>query len=184
MADRIQHYCGQCREHTLHELDADPVNHLAHLLVTLLFCGLWLPIWILVAITAPRREHRCMTCGQVPGERTPRKIAEDQRRAEADRERRAAEAKIRSAQNAEARGRAIDATTRATASLATQAVALSGASLVALRQAAGATVRQVDSGLAKLAGEDPGGLWLARFLLVGSCVVCAGAVAYAAYSVL
>lgn len=33
-----------------------PCNHVLHLLLTLVTCGLWAPIWIIVAVTA--RIHR------------------------------------------------------------------------------------------------------------------------------
>lgn len=41
-----------------------PFNHVLHLLVTVLLCGLWVPVWIIMALS--HREYgnwRCMECG-------------------------------------------------------------------------------------------------------------------------
>ena len=32
-------------------------NHALHLVLTLLTCGMWLPVWFIVAIASPRRVH-------------------------------------------------------------------------------------------------------------------------------
>lgn len=32
-------------------------NHALHLVLTLLTCGMWLPVWLIVAIASPRRVH-------------------------------------------------------------------------------------------------------------------------------
>ncbi|MFD1145926.1 hypothetical protein [Saccharothrix hoggarensis] len=36
----------------------EPVNHLLHGLITVASCGLWLPVWIGMAITHGRRSRR------------------------------------------------------------------------------------------------------------------------------
>jgi hypothetical protein len=74
---RRQEFCRHCKKNTLHELDPDPVNHILHLLLTLFCIGLWLPIWILIALTAPRRRMRCSTCGQIVGAMTVKELEED-----------------------------------------------------------------------------------------------------------
>jgi hypothetical protein len=48
VADRSQDYATL----VVHQ----PVNHVLHLLLTLVTFGLWAPIWLLVAIT--RKDHR------------------------------------------------------------------------------------------------------------------------------
>ena len=60
--------CKKCNKLTLHEQDPDPVNHVLHLLVTVLLLGLWLPVWLLIAITGPVRYMRCLACGYSAGE--------------------------------------------------------------------------------------------------------------------
>jgi hypothetical protein len=34
-----------------------PVNHVLHLLVTVLLCGLWLPVWIVVALDGGEKRQ-------------------------------------------------------------------------------------------------------------------------------
>jgi hypothetical protein len=34
----------------------EPVNHVLHLLVSVLLCGLWLPVWLLIAATGGERR--------------------------------------------------------------------------------------------------------------------------------
>jgi len=37
-----------------------PVNHVLHLLVSVLLCGLWLPVWLLIAATSGERRITLM----------------------------------------------------------------------------------------------------------------------------
>lgn len=43
------------------------VNHVLHLLISVLLCGLWLPIWLLVALTGGEKRHVLSVdqCGNV-----------------------------------------------------------------------------------------------------------------------
>ena len=41
-------YCRHCGRKTPHSVNK--CNHILHFLITILFCGAWLPIWMLVAI--------------------------------------------------------------------------------------------------------------------------------------
>lgn len=52
-----------------------PVNHVLHLLATVFLCGLWLPVWILVALGLGREPYRCPECGYAMGSRLPGLIA-------------------------------------------------------------------------------------------------------------
>ena len=38
-------------------MSGEPVNHVVHLLATVLLCGLWLPIWIIIAATGGEKHH-------------------------------------------------------------------------------------------------------------------------------
>ena len=44
-------------------------SHLVHAIVTLLLCGLWLPIWIIASLQY--YPWRCCTCGTNPHENQP-----------------------------------------------------------------------------------------------------------------
>lgn len=53
-------FCYNCRSQKL--FTKQTPNHLIHLLATLFLCGLWLPVWILIAITS-NTPYRCSWCG-------------------------------------------------------------------------------------------------------------------------
>lgn len=68
-SEQTQDHCARCDRVTLHQRTVDPVNHVLHLLVTLLCCGAWLPVWGVVTLAGPRRSpYRCAVCGQRRGE--------------------------------------------------------------------------------------------------------------------
>jgi hypothetical protein len=48
-------------------VEGKPVNHVLHLLVTVLLCGLWLPIWIIAALNGGERRRVLSVdrCGNV-----------------------------------------------------------------------------------------------------------------------
>lgn len=39
-------------------------SNVLHLLLTVLTCGLWLPVWLLVAVLVAFRPYRCTVCGE------------------------------------------------------------------------------------------------------------------------
>lgn len=39
------------------------VNNLAHALITLFLCGLWIPVWIIITISNNGQPYRCTQCG-------------------------------------------------------------------------------------------------------------------------
>ena len=52
-------FCPTCRRRTLWARPA--TNHVLHLLLTVLICGFWLPIWVLSSVKIG--GWRCQTCG-------------------------------------------------------------------------------------------------------------------------
>ncbi len=57
--DQQMYDCKQCGQKTIH-LVSRP-SHLLHLFLTIVTVGVWLPIWILVAVI--RRAPQCTVCG-------------------------------------------------------------------------------------------------------------------------
>lgn len=55
--DQKSKFCSQCEKQTLWARPES--NFFLHMLLTLVSCGLWLPIWILVSTGG----WRCQTCG-------------------------------------------------------------------------------------------------------------------------
>lgn len=60
--------CQNCHQLRLHTRNVP--NHLVHALVSLFLCGLWLPIWIIVAIVSTE-PFRCNMCGVINTHRLP-----------------------------------------------------------------------------------------------------------------
>ncbi len=52
-------YCPNCKDATIHNID--PINHILHFLITILLCGFWLPVWILLILAA--KKPTCDKCG-------------------------------------------------------------------------------------------------------------------------
>lgn len=52
-------FCKKCKAMTLH-LHHGP-NHVLHLLLTLITCGVWLLIWLMAAAN---RGDQCTVCGR------------------------------------------------------------------------------------------------------------------------
>ncbi|MBL7223420.1 MAG: hypothetical protein ISS72_06190 [Candidatus Brocadiae bacterium] len=52
-------YCLQCKE--VRRFERRGVNHVLHLLLSVFSLGLWVPLWILLAL-CPEVFH-CMACG-------------------------------------------------------------------------------------------------------------------------
>lgn len=53
-------HCPQCNQMRLFQ--SRPMNHTPHLLASIFLCGLWLPIWILLALS-DRPAWHCAFCG-------------------------------------------------------------------------------------------------------------------------
>lgn len=60
-------FCVYCQAPTPSQMVTNPgPNHLVHALLSLFLCGLWLPVWLLIALldkSAGTFMH-CMTCGR------------------------------------------------------------------------------------------------------------------------
>jgi hypothetical protein len=59
--DRKRLFCDMCDEFVLAERDG--FNHTPHLLMTLLCCGFWLPVWAILSLTY-NTPFRCSHCGR------------------------------------------------------------------------------------------------------------------------
>lgn len=53
--------CEHCQQWTQHYRDAP--NHVMHILLTLLTCGIWAPVWLIAAMGGVR-HWRCCRCGR------------------------------------------------------------------------------------------------------------------------
>lgn len=70
--EQNQYVCNRCETVTLHTREVVAFNHILHLLVTILCCGWWAPIWLLK--WSAHKNHpepfRCSRCGQAAGDLT------------------------------------------------------------------------------------------------------------------
>lgn len=57
---QASYFCPQCSAQRL--FTAQEMSHTPHILATVFLCGLWLPIWLLIAATYNPRFH-CAQCG-------------------------------------------------------------------------------------------------------------------------
>jgi len=58
---QIQRHCPICQAPRL--FTKPGLNNLIHALVTIFTCGLWLFIWLIVALINSRAPYRCTNCG-------------------------------------------------------------------------------------------------------------------------
>jgi hypothetical protein len=57
-------HCVACGTRTMFVRDTYPPNHVVHLLATIFLCGLWLPVWITIALwPVPCGPWLCTKCG-------------------------------------------------------------------------------------------------------------------------
>ena len=54
-------YCKHCGKQVL--VRRASTNHVLHLLLSIVTCGVWLPIWILGALCNQTIKWRCTHCG-------------------------------------------------------------------------------------------------------------------------
>lgn len=57
---QASYFCPQCRQKRL--FTAQTMNHTPHILATVFLCGLWLPVWILLA-AGEKPVYHCSQCG-------------------------------------------------------------------------------------------------------------------------
>jgi transcription elongation factor Elf1 len=61
---RAKFNCPHCHDATWHVQSIRDVNHIFHLLFTVLLCGLWLPVWLIFIAVGSQRSHwQCDKCG-------------------------------------------------------------------------------------------------------------------------
>lgn len=60
---QTSNYCVYCDRRRLFVADNKSPDHVLHLVITFLVCGLWLPVWIFLAVTACSPRYRCSDCG-------------------------------------------------------------------------------------------------------------------------
>ncbi len=91
--EQAQFHCPQCRQITLFQRIVTEPNHVLHLLLCLVCCLAWMPVWLLITIlhSIENAAFLCSRCGQAAGQRTAEQlafsnahlaIAQDVRRAE------------------------------------------------------------------------------------------------------
>lgn len=56
-------HCPRCKQHRLFQ--SEELNHVAHLIASIFLCGLWLPVWLILAVFE-RPIWRCSFCGSSP----------------------------------------------------------------------------------------------------------------------
>lgn len=58
-------YCQVCQKQVLTHREHKRPNHILHLLITVLMCGLWFPVWIILTLLhlLPFSSPRCSNCG-------------------------------------------------------------------------------------------------------------------------
>ncbi len=54
--------CNHCQRRTPHE--STTTNHVLHLLATVFLCGMWLPVWLLMAASNDCDGAVCTRCGR------------------------------------------------------------------------------------------------------------------------
>jgi len=70
-------HCDICKRSTMHIRTDHSPNHILHLLLSIITVGLWVPIWIVIAISAPNENPVCSVCGgEMPEERIAQLKAE------------------------------------------------------------------------------------------------------------
>jgi len=55
-------HCKTCGQKRLFEKEKQ--NNLLHLILSLVTVGIWLPVWILIAVLGAFKPYRCTVCGE------------------------------------------------------------------------------------------------------------------------
>jgi hypothetical protein len=58
-------YCNVCQRQSLFQKPR--INHVLHLILSIVTFGLWLFVWLILGIINAGKEPRCTTCGAAPG---------------------------------------------------------------------------------------------------------------------
>jgi hypothetical protein len=59
---RTNFFCASCQTMRLGEKEG--INHVLHLLLSIVTCGVWLIVWLLLALANSMSPFRCTQCGQ------------------------------------------------------------------------------------------------------------------------
>lgn len=184
---RRQDFCRNCEKDTLHELDPDSVNHILNLLITVFLCGIWLPFWIILALTAPRRKWRCLICGQAVDEDTAADRVARAKRLDPNNPKNIAK-RIKELQEAEERSIARERmrlqAMEAAGNVAGKVGSAARTGMWAVLDAVAATVDRIGELTLTLAGGDQFMAWFFRAGLMLAAVAIGAAVVYAASSLL
>lgn len=177
---RRQELCRCCGKVTLHERDPDPVNHILHLLLSLFCCGFWIPIWILLTLTATSRQIRCLTCGHALGSLT----AIDQQAAARQNAKYAAQRQVARDQAVEATGKAAANAAKATGNVLLSGLVAVRTGILAVWLLALTALQQVDRVIWSMAGDDVFMVWFVRCLLVLAMLFVGSLVLYALFQLI
>lgn len=58
-------YCLVCNRQSMFQ--KQKINHVLHFVISLFTFGLWIPVWITLAIINGAKSNRCATCGSTQG---------------------------------------------------------------------------------------------------------------------
>lgn len=61
--ENIGNVCRQCNAQRLFVRTRHETNHVLHLLISALLCGLWIPVWVYLAYHENADQWRCTKCG-------------------------------------------------------------------------------------------------------------------------
>ena len=64
MSNTIMAQCKVCNKHTKHT--QPNTSHILHLILSIITAGLWVPAWILVALSN-KSQAQCTVCGKTKG---------------------------------------------------------------------------------------------------------------------
>jgi hypothetical protein len=60
--DQKQLFCRYCKRNTLHVRTR--VSEMWGCFLTIITCGLWIPIWLLMSLFGTFSAYRCQVCGK------------------------------------------------------------------------------------------------------------------------
>lgn len=55
-------WCNTCNAHTISVSTSNRTSHLFHLVMSIITFGLWIPVWLLVAIVNSSGRDLCSKC--------------------------------------------------------------------------------------------------------------------------
>lgn len=62
MKSVMRSYCRGCYENR--PFEKQRASHVLHLLLSIVTCGFWLPLWFLCILSAALEPYRCRSCGK------------------------------------------------------------------------------------------------------------------------